>query len=81
MFSAAGIQAKTVTGYLKGAGYYPDYEFGDKTDPFRGSWNAVLLDGQWRLVDTNWGSRHVTGWLIINLKKQLFTVKFSNFCL
>ena len=58
---AAGVHAKMITGYLKGAGYFPDYHFGDKSDPFRGSWNAVLIDGQWRLLDTNWGSRHVTG--------------------
>ena len=59
------MHAKFITGYMKGVGYYPDYKFGGDQDPFRGSWNAVLIDGQWRLIDTNWGARHVTGtnWL------------------
>jgi len=59
--SAAGLHAKLVRGYLKGVGYCPDYKFLDKNDSFRGTWNAVLIDGQWRLIDTHWGARHVTG--------------------
>ncbi|XP_076823906.1 uncharacterized protein LOC143469916 isoform X2 [Clavelina lepadiformis] len=59
MCSAAGLHAKLVTGFLKGVGYYPDHKF-QPNDSFRGSWNAVLIDQQWRLIDTNWGARHVT---------------------
>ncbi|XP_039257624.2 uncharacterized protein LOC120334225 [Styela clava] len=57
--SAAGLHAKVITGYLKGVGYLPDYKFTGAGDPFRGSWNAVLINGQWRLIDTHWGARHV----------------------
>nr|XP_026693620.1 hillarin [Ciona intestinalis]XP_026693621.1 hillarin [Ciona intestinalis] len=57
---AAGIHCKQISGYLKGVGYQPDYKFRGKDDPFRGSWNGVLVDGQWRLIDTHWGARHVT---------------------
>uniref|UniRef100_H2XMN3 Transglutaminase-like domain-containing protein n=1 Tax=Ciona intestinalis TaxID=7719 RepID=H2XMN3_CIOIN len=56
----AGIHCKQISGYLKGVGYQPDYKFRGKDDPFRGSWNGVLVDGQWRLIDTHWGARHVT---------------------
>ena len=60
-FSAAGLHAKAITGYLKGVGYSPDYKFTGAGDPFRGSWNAVLINGHWRLIDTHWGARHVVG--------------------
>ena len=35
------------------------------------SWAAVLVDGIWRLIDVNWGARHVTGgdssdWILVD---------------
>ena len=37
----------------------------------KSSWAAVLIDDVWRLVDTHWSSRHVTGggsgdWLLVD---------------
>jgi len=26
---------------------------------YRNTWNAVLIDGEWRLVQCNWGARYV----------------------
>ena len=37
----------------------PGYKFiGDR---LRSVWNAVLIDGQWRLIDNDWGARHLQG--------------------
>lgn len=60
-FSAAGLHAKVIQGYVKGVGYIPEYKFKNEDDPFRGNWNAVLINGQWRLIDTHWGARHILG--------------------
>jgi len=65
-FSAAGLYASTITGFVKGAGYCPDHHFKDVHENFRGKWNAVLINGQWRLVDTHWGSRHVSGGRLVS---------------
>ncbi|XP_078489685.1 uncharacterized protein LOC100176689 isoform X2 [Ciona intestinalis] len=56
---AAGLHAKTIKGYVKAVGYHPDHKFGGPDETLYGSWNGVLIDGQWRLIDTNWGSRHI----------------------
>nr|XP_026694483.1 hillarin-like isoform X2 [Ciona intestinalis] len=56
---AAGLHAKTIKGYVKGVGYHPDHKFGGPDETLYGSWNGVLIDGQWRLIDTHWGSRHI----------------------
>lgn len=61
VFSAAGLHAKVISGYLKGVGYIPEYKFSGMEDQFRGNWNAVLIYGQWRLIDTHWGARHILG--------------------
>eukprot|EP00058_Branchiostoma_floridae_P023043 XP_002608533.1 hypothetical protein BRAFLDRAFT_92385 [Branchiostoma floridae] len=58
--SAAGLHSKTVHGYMKGVRYNPDHHFDGPGDRHRGTWNAVLVDGEWRLIDCHWGSRHVT---------------------
>ena len=50
----AGIQAEIITGYAKG--------YVEKNERFRTnhSWNAVMIDGTWRLVDVTWASGFVT---------------------
>lgn len=50
---AAGMEAVTIWGYAKGTGYRAGAAF---TGPANHAWNAVRVDGQWRLVDCTWGA-------------------------
>jgi len=74
--SAAGLYGKVIEGFIKGVGYCPDHKFKLDTDAFRGSWNAVLIDGEWRLIDTHWGARHVTGTFFFS-SQEAFTAVCS----
>lgn len=68
---SAGIKAVKITGYAKGYGYNPGDKF-TKTDH---AWNAVSIDGKWRLMDVTWASgygKNVNGKLV---SKQ----QFNNF--
>lgn len=53
---AAGLEAVTIAGWSKGygfmAGQVPD-------GPPDHAWNAVRVDGQWRLVDCTWGAGYL----------------------
>lgn len=46
-----------IKGHSKSVGYEP----GMKIQPgkFTNTWNAVLIDGEWRFVQCNWGARHL----------------------
>jgi len=55
----AGLDCELIHGYAKGVGYKPGMTF--EGDNFRHSWNAVKIKGEWKLVDPNWGARHVVG--------------------
>ncbi len=46
-----GIEALTITGYAKGIGY----DEGDSFDETNHAWNAVKIDGAWRIYDATWG--------------------------
>ena len=62
----AGVHVRIISGYLKGPGYCPDKVFSPKdVTPFRGSWNAVLVDREWRLIDSGWGTRLAKGKLVV----------------
>lgn len=50
---AAGLQAVTIHGYAKGLGYEAGDDFHGPTNH---AWNAVRIDGAWRLVDCTWGA-------------------------
>jgi hypothetical protein len=50
--NAAGLEVVKVHGYAKGVGYRP----GQKITRSNHAWNAVKVDGQWRLVDSTWGA-------------------------
>ncbi|MFM8596033.1 MAG: transglutaminase domain-containing protein [Flavobacteriales bacterium] len=46
-----GLQIKTITGYSKGYGY-TDGEHFKVSDH---AWNAINIDGKWKLFDATWG--------------------------
>lgn len=51
----AGLRVEVVRGWAKGYGWMPGTHFHRPNH----AWNAVLLDGQWRLVDATWGAGYV----------------------
>ena len=63
----AGIDAQLVHGYSKGLSYYPGKIFKDADH----SWNAVKIDGEWRLLDATWGAG--------NVYDNAFKKEFSDF--
>jgi len=52
---AAGLECVVISGY--GKGY--SYEVGAPILDQNHAWNAVKIDGKWRLVDTTWGAGYV----------------------
>jgi hypothetical protein len=53
----AGLEIVTITGYSKGITYRPGSSLTD-TDH---AWNAVKIDGQWRLFDVTWAAGYGKG--------------------
>jgi hypothetical protein len=51
--AAMGLQIQVVAGWSKGYGYTPGQRFDGPTNH---AWNAVRVDGQWRLMDATWGA-------------------------
>ncbi|XP_067934454.1 lim and transglutaminase domain protein ltd-1-like isoform X2 [Watersipora subatra] len=62
--SYAGLHCTEVNGKSKSVGYEPGMKFDGNA--FRNTWNAVLIDGEWRLVQCNWGAR----FMVINKDKD-----------
>jgi transglutaminase/protease-like cytokinesis protein 3 len=48
---AAGVECQVVFGYAEGY----SFDRQQQTRPNHG-WNAVMIDGEWKLVDATWGS-------------------------
>jgi transglutaminase/protease-like cytokinesis protein 3 len=46
-----GLQIKTITGYAKGYGYTEGEHF--KVSDH--AWNAIYIDGKWKMFDATWG--------------------------
>ncbi|XP_076462508.1 hillarin-like [Babylonia areolata] len=55
--SYAGLHCVEVKGHSKSVGYEPGMTL--TPDIFHNTWNAVLLAGDWRLIQCNWGARHL----------------------
>ena len=59
-----------------------NYQLGEAVDRVGmiAEWNAVYVDGDWRLVDTFWGSRSITGrrlpdWTVVCANGDVITVE------
>lgn len=51
-----GLRSRVLLGYAKGGeGYEPGASF-ERERLVGHAWNAVLVAGQWRLIDVQWGS-------------------------
>ncbi|MCI4397503.1 MAG: hypothetical protein JHC34_01560 [Acidobacteria bacterium] len=51
--SKAGLECVTIHGFAKGAGYHVGAVFSGAPNH---AWNAVRIEGRWRLVDCTWGA-------------------------
>jgi len=60
LFSAlageAGLEVVEILGYGKGYSYRPGQKF---SGPFNHAWNAVKINGSWRLMDPTWGAGYL----------------------
>nr|KAG5698280.1 hypothetical protein BaRGS_016982 [Batillaria attramentaria] len=55
--SYAGLHCVEIKGHSKSVGYEPGMKITPET--FQNTWNAVLIAGDWRLIQCNWGARHL----------------------
>lgn len=51
----AGLEVASIAGYAKAYAYFA----GKAIDKPNHAWNAVRIDGQWRLIDATWGAGYV----------------------
>ncbi len=63
---AMGLDIEAVSGWSKGYGYTAGQQFDGRTNH---AWNAVRIDGEWRLMDPTWGAGHLN-------EQMLFTRSF-----
>lgn len=49
----AGLEVVSISGYAKGYGYHVGDIIPDKSNH---AWNAVKIDGEWKLMDPTWGA-------------------------
>jgi hypothetical protein len=53
---AMGLEVRVVSGWSKGYGYSPGQRFDGPTNH---AWDAVRIDGRWRLMDATWGAGYL----------------------
>ncbi|MFT6867812.1 MAG: transglutaminase/protease-like cytokinesis protein 3 [Cyclobacteriaceae bacterium] len=56
---SAGIECVVISGFAKGFGYSKEEDMRNDSIPNH-AWNAVKLNGDWKLVDSTWGSGYCT---------------------
>lgn len=54
--TAMGLRIEIVSGWSKGYGYRPGETF---DGPVNHAWNAVEVNGRWRLMDATWGAGYL----------------------
>jgi hypothetical protein len=64
----AGLEAVSISGYAKAYGYVPGSHF----DRPNHTWNAIKIDGQWRLIDTTWGAGYVRNGKYVKVLTETF---------
>jgi hypothetical protein len=69
--TAMDLEAVKIVGYSKGFGYKKGQRFSE-TDH---AWNAVKIDGEWKLLDVTWGS----GFVMEVNKKLKSKLEFDNY--
>jgi hypothetical protein len=52
-----GLEVQSISGWAKAYGYVKGESFGSVNH----AWNAVKVDGRWRLLDTTWGAGALVG--------------------
>ncbi len=55
MATLAGLEAIIINGHSKGYSFNQEKENWDSNH----AWNAIRIDGQWKLVDTTWGAGYI----------------------
>ncbi|KAK2187405.1 hypothetical protein NP493_166g01034 [Ridgeia piscesae] len=70
--SAAGIACVIINGVVKNGSYVVGERDLHLKRERRAQWNAILVDGEWRLLDVLWAScalvrRRVAGWALIDV--------------
>lgn len=70
MAKRAGLETKIISGYSKGEGFFT----GKLDDKSRHAWNAVKLDGKWKLLDCTWGAGYLgeTGSFVQSFEEHFF---------
>ncbi len=53
---ASGLKVASISGFAKGYGYAAGQPLGDEPNH---SWNAVSINGRWRLMDCTWGAGYI----------------------
>lgn len=70
VYREVGIECQEVPGHSKGIGYHQGQSLKNvKSDHL---WNAVLLGGQWFLLDACWGAGRV------DMEHESFVKRFKN---
>lgn len=71
--SYVGLNCEEIKGYFKSVGY----EFGMKIkfEYFQNIWNVVFIDGDWWLVQCNWGVRQVLNFFYKWIMGFMFKIK------
>lgn len=64
----AGMEAVSISGYAKAYGHVPGTHF----DRPNHTWNAIKIDGQWRLIDTTWGAGYVRNGKYVKVLTETF---------
>ena len=76
-FRAAGIACVVINGVVKNGLYVISERRLRRNREKRSQWNAVLIDGEWRLLDVLWAScalvrRREKGWKLVDVQGEEF---------
>lgn len=64
----AGMEVVTIKGYAKAYGHAP----GTRFEKPNHAWNAIRINGQWKLVDATWGAGYVRNGRYVKVLTETF---------